>query len=274
MIAVFFIASKRRESNFILMIDVTPTFLYQLYEQYRGQPGNRDSRISIPVLTKTGKKITAVYAKKAFLPNSIFPAELYEYRRKVQVEFGIQGAFKSEFADNNLAKNTIYSDPVMKGKVSGLIDLCRQNMNSEFERELDDEINLLGTMDDDDNGKTLEYHYDLYETVKTFNDFLCITFLNLSNILTYPNESFYEKYLNKQIRIKPDDAIRMANRICSRMQKEFEDIIIENFPIRETVDRIEKAERVMPNFNSKDIVEEIGTTKVIKKAKAKATLEK
>ena len=35
----------------------------------------------------------------------------------------------------------------------------------------------------------------------------------------------------------------MANKICLSMQKQFEDIIAENFPIRETVERLTKIER-------------------------------
>ena len=49
-----------------------------------------------------------------------------------------------------------------------------------------------------DDTRTLEYLYDLSETVRTFNDYLCIVFLNLANILTYPNETFYQKYKNKR----------------------------------------------------------------------------
>ena len=117
-----------------------------------------------------------------------------------------------------------------------------------------------------DDGKSLEYHYDLYETVKTFNDYLCIVYLNLANILTYPNETFYEKYEKKQIRIKPDDALKMANKICQSMQKQFEDIIVENFPIKETVERITKFEKNMPSFDTDEIVEtKKRTTKVTKK---------
>ena len=98
-------------------------------------------------------------------------------------------------------------------------------MKNELEQELDDEIKLFESTEETADKKTLEYHYDLWETVKTFNDYLCIVFLNLSNILTYPNETFYDKYWNKQIRIKPDDVLHVANKICKRMQDEFTDII-------------------------------------------------
>ena len=153
----------------------------------------------------------------------------------------------------------------MKTNITALIDMCRQNMKSELETELDDEIRLLSATDDEFEGKSLEYHYDLYETVKTFNDYLCIVYLNLANILTYPNETFYEKYEKKQIRIKPDDALKMANKICLSMQKQFEDIIAENFPIKETVDRITKAERSTKEFDTEEIIESKRPTKLVKK---------
>jgi len=33
-----------------------------------------------------------------------------------------------------------------------------------------------GTLDEAADTRSLEYHYDLYETVKHLNDYLCITF--------------------------------------------------------------------------------------------------
>lgn len=39
------------------MIENTSTFQYQLYECFRGQPSNKDTRITIPYLTKAGRKI-------------------------------------------------------------------------------------------------------------------------------------------------------------------------------------------------------------------------
>ena len=64
----------------------------------------------------------------------------------------------------------------------------------------------------------------LRETIKTFNDYLCIVYLNLANILSYPNETFYMKYLNNEFRIEANQALQMANKICKRMQNEFTDI--------------------------------------------------
>ena len=154
----------------------------------------------------------------------------------------------------------------MKVKVTKFIDLCRQYMKNDLEQELDDEIKLFESTEEASDKRTLEYHYDLWETVKTFNDYLCIVFLNLSNILTYPNETFYEKYFNKNIRIKPDEALHMANKICKRMQDEFTDIIYENFPIRGTAERISKIQKAS--------VDVFDTEEVIPKKKSRVKPEK
>ena len=96
--------------------------------------------------------------------------------------------------------------------------------------------------------------YDLRETIKTFNDYLCVVFLNLANILIYPNETFYMKYINNQFRIEADKSLHMANKICKRMQDEFTDIILENFPIRETAARISRVEKETDDvFDTKEI---------------------
>jgi hypothetical protein len=96
-------------------------------------------------------------------------------------------------------------------------------------------------------------------TVKSFNDYLAIVFLHLSNLFLYPNEMYYAKYINKSIRIKPDDAMRMANKICKRMQEEFEDLIVENYPIKSTIAKFEKDEKSLPDEVP---VKEIGKTKI------------
>ena len=54
------------------MIENTPTFQYELYNCFRGLPGNRDTRMTIPYLKREGRKITAAYKKKAYLPNPVF----------------------------------------------------------------------------------------------------------------------------------------------------------------------------------------------------------
>ena len=79
-------------------------------------------------------------------------------------------------------------------------------MNNNLEQKIDDEIKLFEVTKDEYDGRALEYHYDLRETARSFNDYLCIVFLNIANILTDPNETFYEKYLqksNKSITISP-----------------------------------------------------------------------
>ena len=118
------------------MIENTPIFQYQLYECFRGQPGNKDIRITIPYLKKEERKITAAY-KKAYLPNPLFPVELYEYRRDSIIQLSTEGKMKSEFAEKNLVRN-IYQNNYMRPNVTALIDGCRQNMKSELETELDD----------------------------------------------------------------------------------------------------------------------------------------
>jgi len=143
----------------------------------------------------------------------------------------------------------------MKTKVTNLVDICRQYMKNDLEQEIDDEIKFFESTEDADDVKTLEYHYDLRETIKTFNDYLCIVFLNLANILIYPNETFYEKYLKNKFRIEADKALHMANKMCKRMQDEFTDIIYENFPIRETAARISRAEKEADDaFDTREVI--------------------
>ena len=235
------------------MINITPTFLHEYYNTSRGIPDDIDTNINHPVIKIDGKKATAIYQDKKFFPNPVFPVELCEYRRGSNIKLSIDGVIASKFAENNLQKK-IYRETAdgtknMKVKVTKFIDLCRQYMKNDLEQELDDEIKLFESTEEAADKRTLEYHYDLWETVKTFNDYLCIVFLNLANILTYPNETFYVKYLNKQIRIKPDEALHMANKICKRMQDEFTDIIYENFPIRGTAERISKVQNLRLMFS-------------------------
>ena len=171
------------------MIKLSPTFLSEYHNASRGLPAGIDTKLNIPVLTPNGKKITVTYEDKSYLKNPIFPAELYEYRRGKNMKLSIDGEVASKFAEGNLAKN-IYKSDAMKTKVTNLVDLCRQYMKNDLEQEIDDEIKFFESTEDADDVKTLEYHYDLRETIKTFNDYLCIVFLNLANILIYPNETF------------------------------------------------------------------------------------
>ena len=205
------------------------------------------------------KDIKFRYIDTEYLPNPVFPVELYEYRRDTQVKLSIEAREKSKFAERNLSgviyRPTNDGHKTMKDKVTKFIDLCKQYMNKELEQELDNEIRFYESTEGDDDKRTLEYLYDLSETVRTFNDYLCIVFLNLANIFTYPNETFYQKYKNKEIRITPEKAVYMANKICKRTQDEFTDIILENFPIKGTIERIGKAERdADKGFDAKDVI--------------------
>jgi len=248
------------------MIKLTPTFLSEYHNASRGLPAGINTNINIPILTANGKKITVAYEAKAYLKNPVFPAELYEYRRGKNMKLSIDGETKSLFADGNLAKDYIYKNEAMKTKVTNLVDICRQYMKNDLEQEIDDEIKFFESTEDADDEKTLAYHYDLRETIKTFNDYLCIVFLNLANILIYPNETFYEKYIKNQFRIEANQALHMANKICKRMQDEFTDIILENFPIRETAARISRAEK-----EADDVFD---TNEVILKKKSRVKPEK
>jgi len=236
------------------MIRLTPTFITEYSNASKGLPLGTDTAIFIPIVTPNGKKVTVSYEDKKIFNNPVFPVELYEYRRGKNMKLTIDGETKSLFAERNLAGN-IYKKEAMKIRASNLIDLCRQYMKNDLEQEIDDEIKFFESTEDVDDEKTLAYHYDLRETIKTFNDYLCIVFLNLANILVYPNETFYEKYTKNLFRISADKALYMANKICKRMQDEFTDIIYENFPIRETVARISRAEKEAEDaFDTREVI--------------------
>ena len=158
------------------MIKLTPTFLSEYHNLSRGFPNGTNTVLSIPDLKPVGKKTTVAYVDKAYLKNPVFPVELYEYRRGKNMKLSIDGEAKSLFAEGNLAKN-IYKNEGMKTKVTNLVDLCRQYMNNELEWQIDDEVKYFESMEEADDQKSLEYHYDLRETIKAFNDFLtCQTF--------------------------------------------------------------------------------------------------
>ena len=46
------------------------------------------------------------------------------------------------------------------------------------EEELNDEIGMFEATDSEDSTQDLQYHYDLYQTVVAFNEYLCIQMLN------------------------------------------------------------------------------------------------
>ena len=158
------------------MIRLSPTFLSEYHNASKGLPHGFDTNISIPTIIPTGKKFTINYADTKFLKNPVFPAELYEYRRGKNMKLSIDGEVLSLFVERNLSKN-IYRNEGMKTKVSNLVDLCRQYMKNDLEQEVDDEIKFFESTKDVDDEKTLEYHYDLRETIKTFNVASALYFL-------------------------------------------------------------------------------------------------
>ena len=235
------------------MIDITPTFLYEYSNIYRGIPEGYNTNLYIPLVKRNGKKIEIDYKDKSFLPNPMFPIELFEYRRGSNIKLSIDGEVISKFAESNF--NIIYKNKDMKFINTKMIDLCRQYMRNDLEKNLIREIQYFETTEEADDKKSLEYHYNLLETVRSFNDYLCIVFLHISNILTYPNETFYEKLGKLDIIIKPDDAMKIANKICKRMQEEFEEVVFVNNPIRETVQRITKVEKnIETEFDTDEII--------------------
>ena len=70
------------------------------------------------------------------------------------------------------------------------------------------------------------------------------------------------KYVNNQFRIEANTALQMANKICKRMHDEFTDIILENFPIRETVARISRAEKEAEDvFDTREVIPRVSKKK-------------
>jgi len=149
------------------MINLTPTFLFELSNSEKGIPDGNDTNLCIPILKpneSNPKDIQISYKDTPYLPNPIFPAELYEYRRDTQIKLTIDSRMKSKFAQNNLGGN-IYRTAArgrtgMKHKVTKLIDLCKQYMNKELEQELDNEIRFYESTEGEDDTRTLEYLYD------------------------------------------------------------------------------------------------------------------
>jgi len=58
------------------MINITPTFINEFYNTARGIPEGYNTNLSIPFVTKAGKKSTLAYKDKPFIPNPVFPVEL------------------------------------------------------------------------------------------------------------------------------------------------------------------------------------------------------
>ena len=159
------------------MINLTPTFLFELSNTAKGIPEGYDTRLYVPHLKyneNNPKDIKFLYKDVLYLPNPVFPVELYECSRNTQVKLTIEACEKSKFAEYNL-NGAVYRATAdgrngMKDKVTMFIDLCKQYMNKELEQELDNEIRFYESTEGEDDTRTLEYLYDLSETVRTFND--------------------------------------------------------------------------------------------------------
>src|SRR5690348_12998089 len=134
------------------MIDISPTFIFELSNAFRGLPENYNTNLTVPYVDRKGKGLTLVYKDKSFMSNSMFPVELYEYRRGSNIKLAIGSAVQSSFADKNLPKN-IYKDDDTKRKVTKLIDSCRQNMKNVLEQELMDEIRFFESTEDEDKAR-------------------------------------------------------------------------------------------------------------------------
>ena len=146
------------------MINLTPTFLFELSNTAKGIPGNIDTNLCIPHLGESDynpKNKWLVYADVQYLPNPIFPVELYEYRRGTRIKLTIDAQEKSKFAERNLNgvtyRQTADGRNGMKDKVTKFIDLCKQYMNKELEQELDNEIRFYESTE----GEALE-HWNIF----------------------------------------------------------------------------------------------------------------
>jgi len=182
------------------MINITPTFTYQLYELFRKQDVNEHNKLVVPTTKKEGNIITVKEEAKTNLPNPAFPLKLYVYRESKPIKLNKNGA--SIFI-NKLFEKNISNEKEHQKLICSMIDLCRQNMNKKLEDAILTELDFMEEINDPvltpEDNKTLDYHYDLFETVQSFNDYLCVVFLNLCNILQYPNTLWYERYSKKLV---------------------------------------------------------------------------
>ena len=99
------------------MINITPTFLFELSNTAKGIPEGNDTNLCIPYLGVSGnnpKNIWFRYEDVKYLPNPLFPVELYEYRRDTQIKLTIEAREKSKFAERNLS-GVIYR-PTVNGR--------------------------------------------------------------------------------------------------------------------------------------------------------------
>ena len=154
------------------MINISLTFLHEYYNTAKGFPGDVDTNINHPQIKLADKKATAAYVDKNIflILFSLLNCTNIEEEIILSYRLTINGVIAAKFAENNLQKK-IYRDTRdetknMKEKVTRFIDLCRQHMKNDLEQELDDEIKLFESTEEAADKKTLEYHYDLWETVK------------------------------------------------------------------------------------------------------------
>ncbi len=96
------------------------------------------------------------------------------------------------------------------------VDVLRLFQNRALESMIQQEIRVLSnTIDPGDIGENdRELTYDPYNIVQSFNELLWIELLRFSNVLMYPNETYYGKVAANQTRIKPDLAMEIANELC------------------------------------------------------------
>ena len=149
------------------MINITPTFLFELSNTAKGIPEGNDTKLYVPHLMinrDNPKDIKFHYQDVLFLPNPVFPVELYEYRRDTQVKLSVEAREKSKFAEYNL-NGAVYRATAdkrngMKDKVTKFIDLCKQYMNKELEQELDNEIRFYESTE----GRMIQELWNIFMT--------------------------------------------------------------------------------------------------------------
>ena len=143
------------------MINITPTFLFELSNTAKGIPESNDTKLYVPHLMVNAvnpKNIKFNYSDVLYLPSPVFPVELYEYRRNTQIKLSVEAREKSKFAEYNL-NGVVYRVTAdgrngMKDKVTKFIDLCKQYMNKELEQELDKEIRFYASTEGEDDTRT------------------------------------------------------------------------------------------------------------------------
>jgi hypothetical protein len=251
------------------MLNLTSTFTTALNNIYQNMPqdANVNSTISARFLVQTPLTGKTKFGNAADIPhllNTFFSADLYEYRRASNITFSLGSTDTSKFAEDNLTDGNIYKKVGRKRLNKKLIDLCKIYMKSDLEKRLKREVTLHEKSKTDEDTKTYQHKYEILETIKSFNEQLIIFFLNIANIFTYPNETFYSIPMEERI-ITPDTALEMANELCGIFQEEFENVLVEIYPIRETFNDIIKADKIIEKEFEADIDVELKKKKTNKK---------